>query len=433
MATELAHAWLRDPLARAMAIAGLAQDDPPELAWLDGGDEARGFLGEHADVVVEDDTLAAVERVDRMWRAAPEQIWLGCISFDFAADLARARPVRARALPGVTMRRYRGALELGPGPRVLAHPDRAAITTLLARLEHAHVRAQDGAQEWPLDPLVAELAPEDYRARVQQAQRHIAAGDTYQVNFAQRFTAGWRRPVGANELAARAAALYLRLRARAPAELGAWMRTPTGVIVSNSPETLIEVRRGVGEGGHDLAFSRPIKGTRPRGATPEQDARARAELRASEKDRAEHLMIVDLVRNDLGRLALPGSVVAPAVPTELALPTVHHLVSEVQATLRPGVGLRDLVLALLPGGSVTGAPKRRTLEIIESLEHVPRGIYCGAIVLLEPAGLRMSIPIRTGVLDRGGLHLHAGGGIVIDSDPEAERIETWDKTRAFAP
>ncbi|MBC8072973.1 MAG: chorismate-binding protein, partial [Deltaproteobacteria bacterium] len=194
-----------------------------------------------------------------------------------------------------------------------------------------------------------------------------------------------------------------------------------------------EVRRGVGERGHDLAFSRPIKGTRPRCATPDADARARDELRASEKDRAEHLMIVDLVRNDLGRLAVPGSVVAPSVPTELALPTVHHLVSEVQATLRPGVGLRELVLALLPGGSVTGAPKRRTLEIIESLEHAPRGIYCGAMVLLEPTGLRMSIPIRTGVLDRAGLHLHAGGGIVIDSDPEAERIETWDKTRAFAP
>ena len=104
-----------------------------------------------------------------------------------------------------------------------------------------------------------------------------------------------------------------------------------------------------------------------------------------------------------------------------------------RGTLRPGVGLAELVRALVPGGSVTGAPKRRTLEIIESLEDAPRGIYCGAIVLLEPGGVRMSIPIRTGVLDRDGLHLHAGGGITIDSDPEAEREETWAKTRAFAP
>ncbi|MBC8073930.1 MAG: hypothetical protein IAG13_36765, partial [Deltaproteobacteria bacterium] len=163
MSTELAHAWLRDPLARARAIAALATDDPPELAWLDGGDGSRGFLGERADVIVEDDALAAVEHVDRMWRASPEQIWLGCISFDFAADLVRARPVRPRALPGVVMRRYRGALELGPRERVFAHPDRDAVASLLARLEHAHTHAQGDAPGWPLAELVAELEPEDYR------------------------------------------------------------------------------------------------------------------------------------------------------------------------------------------------------------------------------------------------------------------------------
>ncbi len=419
--------WLVDPRARARAIAGLAEGDPPALAWLDGGDEGRGFVGDRADVLIEADDIAAIERVDRLWRAHPEQVWLGCISFDFAADLVLGRRPRARALPGVIMRRYPAALELGP-QGVRAHPSRAAAEPLLARLEAARARVQDDA--WPLEPLVAELDPASYRARVEAAQRHIVAGDTYQVNLAQRFFAKWRAPLVANELAVRAAALYLQLRARAPAELGAWLRTPVGVIVSNSPETLLELRE---EDGQTLAFSRPIKGTRPRGATPDADVAARAELRASAKDRAEHVMIVDLVRNDLGRLAVPGSVTAPAEPTELTLPTVHHLVSEVQATLRPGVGLRELVLALVPGGSITGAPKRRTLEIIETLEDAPRGIYCGAIVLLEPGGLRMSIPIRTGVLDRDGLQLHAGGGIVLDSDPESEREETWAKTRAFAP
>ena len=413
--------WLRDPIARAAAIAGLAASDPPALAWLDGGDDGRSFVGDRADVVIEDDAIAAIERVDRMWRASPQQVWLGCISFDFAADLVRGREPSARVLPGVLLRRYPGALELGPVVR--AHPSRAAVAGLLDRLQRARAEAPDA---WPLEELDALLDAESYRQRVAMAQRHITAGDTYQVNLAQRFAAKWREPVAASQLAARAAALYLKLRARAPAELGAWLRTPAGVVISNSPETLLELRDGV-------AFSRPIKGTRPRGATAEEDARARAELRASEKDRAEHLMIVDLVRNDLGRLALPGSVIAPAEPTELQLPTVHHLVSEVQATLRPGVGLAELVRALVPGGSVTGAPKRRTLEIIESLEDAPRGIYCGAIVLLEPGGVRMSIPIRTGVLDREGLHLHAGGGITIDSDPEAEREETWAKTRAFAP
>jgi len=423
---QLDLAWLRDPVARAQAIAGLAKGDPPALAWLDGGDEGRGFVGDRADLVIEDDDIAAIDRVDRLWRAGPELVWLGCISFDFAADLVLGRAPRRRALPGVIMRRYPAALELGRQV-VRAHPSRAAAEPLLARLDAARERVPDDA--WPLGPLVAELDPASYRARVAAAQRHIVAGDTYQVNLAQRFGASWRAPIAVNELAARAAALYLQLRTRAPAELGAWLRTPMGVIISNSPETLLELRD---EGGQTLAFSRPIKGTRPRGATSEEDARARAELRASAKDRAEHVMIVDLVRNDLGRLALPGSVVAPAEPTELTLPTVHHLVSEVKATLRPGVGLSELVRAMVPGGSITGAPKRRTLEIIESLEDAPRGIYCGAIVLLEPGGLRMSIPIRTGVLDREGLRLHAGGGIVLDSDPEAEREETWAKTRAFA-
>ena len=204
-----------------------------------------------------------------------------------------------------------------------------------------------------------------------------------------------------------------------------------GWVISNSPETLLDVRQGAGPHGSDIATSVPIKGTRPRAATPEADAAMRAELRASAKDRAEHVMIDDLVRNDLGRLAIAGTVEAPAEPSELALPTVHHLVSEVRAQLRPGVGLPQIVAALVPGGSVTGAPKRRTLEIIEALEGEDRGIYCGALVVLEPGGLRMSIPIRTGWLDEAGLTLHAGGGIVADSDPEAERIETIAKTRAF--
>jgi anthranilate/para-aminobenzoate synthase component I len=417
--------WLSDPALRAAAIAALADDDPPALAWLDGGDDGRGFVGDVAEVVIEDDAIAAIERADRMWRAQPQQVWLGCISFDFAADLVLGRRPRARALPGVILRRYPAVLEVGATVR--AHGDASGM---LERLAAAHARARPIDETWPLEELAALLDAQTYRERVAIAQRHIVAGDTYQVNLAQRFVAQWREPIRGNELAARAAALYLRLRQRAPAELGAWLRTSVGVIISNSPETLLELQR-TAEG--DVAYSRPIKGTRRRGATAEDDERARIELLASEKDRAEHLMIVDLVRNDLGRLARAGTVSAPSEPSSLALPTVHHLVSEVKATLREGVGLRELVLALAPGGSVTGAPKRRTLEIIESLEDAPRGIYCGAIVLLEPTGMRMSIPIRTGLLDREGLHLHAGGGIVADSDPEAEREETWAKTRAFAP
>jgi anthranilate/para-aminobenzoate synthase component I len=212
---------------------------------------------------------------------------------------------------------------------------------------------------------------------------------------------------------------------------GAEGPSPPTWVVSNSPETLVAVELGRGAGGLDHARSWPIKGTRPRGADPARDAAAAAELLASEKDLAEHVMIVDLVRNDLGRLAVPGTVEAPRRPTLVSLPTVHHLVSEVGCTLAPGWTLPGLLAALFPAGSITGAPKRRTVQIIDELEQRPRGLYCGAILVLAPTELRCSIPIRTGVLDAAGLTVQSGGGIVIDSEAEAERLESWAKVRAF--
>jgi anthranilate/para-aminobenzoate synthase component I len=143
-------------------------------------------------------------------------------------------------------------------------------------------------------------------------------------------------------------------------------------------------------------------------------------------------MIVDLVRNDLGALAMPGSVSADPVPTLVSLPTVHHLVSEVRARLRPTWTLRGLVDAMFPGGSITGAPKRRTVELIDALEGEARELYCGSLFVLEPDGLRFDIAIRTAIVDPDGLTVRGGGGIVIDSDPESERLETVAKVRAFA-
>jgi para-aminobenzoate synthetase component I len=265
---------------------------------------------------------------------------------------------------------------------------------------------------------------------------HVDAGDTYQVNIAQRFEAAWRRPPQRDELARAVAGAYADLRRRSPATMGALIGHPSRDtwILSNSPETLLDVRfKGAGDGQHDLVRSWPIKGTRPRADTAADDDAHRRELLASSKDAAEHVMIVDLVRNDLGRIAAPGTVSADPVPRLVTLPTVHHLVTEVRATLRHGVSLRELVEATFPGGSITGAPKRRTIEIIDTLEDEARGIYCGALVLLEPTGLRMSIAIRTATADTSGLVLPAGGGIVADSDPESERLETITKTRAFDP
>ncbi|HEY8376882.1 MAG TPA: chorismate-binding protein, partial [Nannocystis sp.] len=258
----------------------------------------------------------------------------------------------------------------------------------------------------------------------------------YQINLTQPFVAPWRPEWAGRPLSERVAAVYARLRARTPASMGALIAVDPGRpcgqwVISNSPETLLTIELGQGEDGGDLARSWPIKGTRPRGADPAADRAAAEELQRSTKDLAEHVMIVDLVRNDLGRLARPGSVRAPARPTLVSLPTVHHLVSEVRCTLRPGWTLAEVFAAMFPGGSVTGAPKRRTVEHIATLEQRERGIYCGAIVALLPEGLVASIPIRTGIADASGLWLQAGGAIVIDSDPEGERRECWDKVRAF--
>lgn len=421
----------RELCARALGLA--ASDPGGAFAWLDGGDE-RGWLGTEADLEVVADSLRAIEAIEALWRAEPEFVWIGHISYDLGADLLLGRAPRAGRLPGLCMRRYRATLELGVTPRV--HGDPRAGARLLTRLERAPGLEDMSFGTWPLGQLMARWSAAEYRAKVASVREFIAAGETYQVNLSQAFVAPWRDEWRGRSLASRAAGVYAALRGATPASMGALLAGGEGEgpplwVVSNSPETLVSVELGRGAGGGDLARSWPIKGTRPRGGDARSDAGAAEELLASEKDLAEHVMIVDLVRNDLGRLAVAGTVEAPRRPTLVSLPTVHHLVSEVRCTLRSGWGLAELMAAVFPGGSITGAPKRRTVQIIDELEQRPRGLYCGAIVALMPGGLRCSIPIRTGELDEAGLMLQSGGGIVIDSDPEAERQETWAKVRAF--
>ncbi|MCY1062505.1 anthranilate synthase component I family protein [Nannocystis sp. SCPEA4] len=418
-------------MTRARQIAALAASEPGgALAWLDGGD-GRGFVALEPDLEVVADDLSALPAIEAAWRAAPEFVWCGWLTYEAGTAALLGRPAPRAALPGLVMRRYRAALELGPTERI--HGDPRAGAELRARLAKS---TWPWGQSWPLARVEALVDAGDYRERVRRAQGYIAAGETYQINLTQPFVAGWQPGWQGRPLAARAAAVYAALQAATPATMGALLAVEAGRpcgrwVISNSPETLIAIELGAGEDGGDLARSWPIKGTRPRGSAPERDLAAQEELKQSTKDLAEHVMIVDLVRNDLGRLARPGSVRAPARPELVSLPTVHHLVSEVRCTLRPDWTLAEVVAAVFPGGSVTGAPKRRTIEHIERLEQRARGIYCGAIVALMPDGLRCSIPIRTGVADAAGLWLQSGGGIVIDSDPEAERRECWAKVRAF--
>ncbi|MEW6081526.1 MAG: aminodeoxychorismate synthase component I [Bacillota bacterium] len=256
-----------------------------------------------------------------------------------------------------------------------------------------------------------------YRQAVLKAKEYIAAGDIYQVNVTQRFSA---------PLKTTPYQLYRRLRQASPAPFAAYLDCSDDLrLLSSSPERFLLLRDGQVE-------TRPIKGTRPRGRTAEEDRERRRELLASEKDRAELVMIVDLERNDLGRVCSYGTVRVPELLTLEEYATVFHLVSTVCGALAPGKDVVDLLKSTFPGGSITGAPKIRAMEIIEELEPVRRGVYTGAIGYLGFDGRAdLNIAIRTMVNKGDHVYLQVGGGIVADSDPRLEYEETLHKARGM--
>ena len=256
----------------------------------------------------------------------------------------------------------------------------------------------------------------EYLRAVQRTKDYIAAGDIFQANISRRFETAATLPPEE---------LYLRLRAINPAPMAAYLQFDEGAIISASPERFLKVR------GRRVE-TRPIKGTRPRGATPEEDRALADELLASEKDNAELAMIVDLERNDVGRVCAYGSVQVTEARVLESYPTVHHLVATVEGDLHERHGLVDLLKATFPGGSITGAPKIRAMEIIDEIEPTRRSVYTGAIGYLGFDGnADLSIVIRTFISTRGRLFFQAGGGIVADSQLEAEFDETTDKARAL--
>jgi para-aminobenzoate synthetase component 1 len=272
----------------------------------------------------------------------------------------------------------------------------------------------------------ADLSRPEYEARVARILEYIRAGDIFQANLTMRHCAA--RPLGVTD-----AAIYRALRASSPAPFGTFLRCGPGLSIgSASPERFLSLD------ATGRIETRPIKGTRQRGATPAADALLRAELAASDKDRAENLMIADLMRNDIGRVAELGSVAVPALCAVESFAHVHHLVSSVIGRLRPGLGPVDLLRATFPPGSVTGAPKIRAMEIIDEVEASRRGPYCGAIAWIGFDGaMDSSVVIRTLVLTPNTALAQAGGGIVADSDPAAEWEEMMTKVRpllaALAP
>ena len=260
--------------------------------------------------------------------------------------------------------------------------------------------------------LSRSLSPAAYGAGFRRILNYIQEGDCYQVNYALRF----ETPVTGDPWQG-----YRALRARNPVPFGAYLEYGDFAVLSFSPERFLRLQRGQVE-------TRPIKGTRPRGKTPEDDAALRRELLASEKDRAENLMIVDLLRNDLGRVCKPGSIEVTGLFDVESFPTVHHLVSRISGRLRAGEDAVSLLRACFPGGSITGAPKIRAMEIIEELEPERRGLYCGAIGYLGFNGdMDTNIAIRTLVSQAGRAWFWAGGGIVADSTASAEYAECLSK------
>ncbi|PSK98779.1 para-aminobenzoate synthetase [Murinocardiopsis flavida] len=346
-------------------------------------DFAGGYVGYFGYELKADCGAAAAYTAE-----TPDAVWLRCDRF-VAVDHAENRTY---------------AVAAGTGARAWADRTAAELRRLppLPPLPSAQGAASDAVWEW-------ERERDGYTSDVKECLGYLASGESYEICLTTRL----RTAAPADDLA-----FYRRLRAASPAPYAALLRLGEVTVHSASPERFLRV------GADGTAESRPIKGTAPRSADPAADAALAAELRASPKTRAENLMIVDLLRNDLGRVCAVGSVEVPDFMYVESYATVHQLVSTVRGRLRPGVGALDAVRACFPGGSMTGAPKLRTMEILDRLEGSPRGVYSGALGFLSHSGAAdLSIVIRTAVRSGDTLTIGAGGAIVLASDPHEEYEE----------
>ncbi len=443
--------WPENMLAAVRAFAGIG-----DLVWLDSatGGSAGGYslIGIDPIAVLEQQVGSpAALRIPgrgvkqdasawRLWRSVIERTpphppskwrlgpgWAGYLGYEMSRQLERLPTAHLHTLTLPLCR-----LWLFDAVIVFDHAERRATAVQAAGLREAFglapKRLQDLTDRWTSAtravslPVVAtppRLIVEDrglHEARVRAALERIAAGDIYQVNLAQRI-----------ELAGVHDAFhsYGRLRDINPGGYAALLKWPGGAVLSASPELMLRVDEG-------RALTRPIKGTRPRIGDEEIDARRRVELIASEKDAAELAMIVDLHRNDLGRVCEYGSIRVTRPRDVENHPTVMHTVAEIEGRLRQGRSALDALMAMFPAGSITGAPKISAMKIIDELEPAARGVYTGSIGALGLDGaLTMNVAIRTAQLCDGTATVWSGGGIVADSDPAEEYEETLAKARGL--
>ena len=307
-------------------------------------------------------------------------------------------------------------------PQAWARANRR-LDELSHRLRHAGAGYPETLLPAALDEghFVSGFTREGFIAAVEKSKEYIAAGDVFQVVLSQRMSVPFHaRPVD----------VYRALRALNPSPYMYFLDVGEMQVVGSSPEILVRLQHDAD--GHGVVTVRPIAGTRPRGRTPEEDAALEAELLADPKERAEHLMLIDLGRNDVGHVSEPGTVEVGEQFVIERYSHVMHIVSEVTGRLKPGLSYADVLRATFPAGTVSGAPKVRALEVIQELEPVKRNVYAGSIGYIGWHGdADTAIAIRTAVIQDGRLHVQAGGGVVYDSDPAAEWEETMNKGRAL--
>ncbi|MGA7990632.1 MAG: anthranilate synthase component I family protein [Thermoanaerobaculia bacterium] len=384
-----------DPFALLKALPGAAPGSGDDLPPFTGG--AVGYAG-----------YDAVRRLERLPSKNPDPIglpdaWFGIFDTVIAFDHAKHRLLFVTHA-GEGREEEKEALERlrGLEARAIAAPAPAAP---------AAARPLSFEESLPLPAFLS---------AVEKAKEHIRAGDIFQVVLSRR----WSAPFGGDPFA-----VYRALRSISPSPYQYFLRTPHGTIFGASPERLVRVAAAPDGAAVETV---PLAGTRPRGTTREEDLALEKDLLADAKERAEHVMLVDLGRNDLGRVSVPGSVRVKDFFAVERYSHVMHIASRVVGTLAPGRDAVDALAATFPAGTLTGAPKIRAMEIIEDLEPVRRGAYGGAVGYFDFAGnLDVAIAIRTAVVANGRLHVQAGAGIVADSSPESEALECENKAQAL--
>ncbi|WP_417485181.1 aminodeoxychorismate synthase component I [Maricaulis salignorans] len=414
---EIIRPW-RDPIA---AFAPLAGEDRALL--LHDGRSGRARIFARPSRVFGDGTRAGFEALQTEFRKpGTEGMLAGLFGYDLAS-VFETLPAYPARWPALAFARYPVWAEFDQAAGTFAvrgrdlesmHDFADVLTSGKAPVPGAAGSAAGWSPRW---------SPEHYLAAAGRARDYVHAGDVFQVNLSQAFEA--ELSPGDDPYA-----VFERLCRASPAPHAAYFRLDADhVILTNSPERFVSVRSGHVE-------ARPIKGTRKRSGDALEDAALARELAASAKDRAENLMIVDLMRNDLSRVCAPGSVRVPVLCDVETYANVHHLVSVIEGELDVGLDAFDLVAASFPPGSITGAPKVRAMQIIAELEGESRGPYCGALGWISQDGdMDLNVMIRTAAIRRDGNVWHAsirsGGGIIADSDPQAEYEETLTKASAL--